>query len=725
VATVEDGIVTAVGEGRTEITVRTVDGDKTDRCSVIVKFLPVESVRLNRESLNLYVGAQIVLEAVVQPDNADKALKWTSSDDAVVTIEDGLVKAIKEGQAEVTVTTNDGSKKASCRVNVIEKSHDHRISRVTATTVSLSGELSIHADDLSGTEVTLYYSDSDVLNIETANAVEIPLVDKQSYNVVIDGLKFATEYKYAIVVSMNSEEFDYGVQTFTTLDVKSEVSSGLSKKTATTAKVFVEIKNIMPEDEDALEIGIAYSKDIDKMKCVAPVSVTNNTKVYRTLTNLDFDTEFFYCSYIKQGDEVYYGKIQEFKTDKVTILPESVNHSKWTTSLKGLSVNINFSVDGIQSVDKEFLKFGLAYDDYPYSNPLYLAENGKVSYRTLDSKGNCQVSLSDLHYDNPRYYYCPFIKQNDEYFFADEIRELHTGMSKIDMSKAVDLSAEESANCYIHKGQVAKFKAVKGNSNESVGEVAYVKVLWESDCHAYSASNVYCGCIIKSVYYADDYVAYERGDRPGNAVIAAYDKFDTILWSWHIWAPSTDPTYPNDTYYKYGYFDGEFTDEVATLMSGYLGAQHQADYHLSVDHRGHYGLIYYQGDRQPRLRENVRSTSNKAYRVQYGYSGKWDGKNKTIHDPCPPGWRIPDGEAFYKTTDYTGVQEKINYENDYCLYTYQVGPSSTAEYMTDFSGQMDDHLPVMLFDTYYVCLWHGDWSVSPGRTTGYVRCMKE
>ena len=121
VATVSDGLVTAVGEGSAVITATA--GSKSATCTVQVKAgtVAVTGISLNNSELSLYLDESFRLEATVIPSNAtDKTVTWSSSDTGVATVTDGLVKAVGEGSA--TITAAAGGHSATCSVRVSMKS---------------------------------------------------------------------------------------------------------------------------------------------------------------------------------------------------------------------------------------------------------------------------------------------------------------------------------------------------------------------------------------------------------------------------------------------------------------------------------------------------------------------------------------------------------------------------------------------------------------------------
>jgi hypothetical protein len=118
-----DGTVAGVSIGTATITVTSNDGAKSAQCSITVVEggTPVESVSLDKTSMNVVVGETAQLTATVLPnDAAIKTVNWTSDNNAVAVVSGtGLVAGVSIGSAIITVTTDDGNKTASCEVNVV------------------------------------------------------------------------------------------------------------------------------------------------------------------------------------------------------------------------------------------------------------------------------------------------------------------------------------------------------------------------------------------------------------------------------------------------------------------------------------------------------------------------------------------------------------------------------------------------------------------------------
>lgn len=99
--------------------------------------VPVTGVTVSPTEKKLtYIGESFTLVPTVTPDNAtNKGVSYSSSNTSVATVgADGTVRAVSEGTATITVTTDDGGKTATCVVTVKKPSGGNTGGGGTATT---------------------------------------------------------------------------------------------------------------------------------------------------------------------------------------------------------------------------------------------------------------------------------------------------------------------------------------------------------------------------------------------------------------------------------------------------------------------------------------------------------------------------------------------------------------------------------------------------------------
>ena len=106
------------------------------------------------------------------------------------------------------------------------------------------------------------------------------------------------------------------------------------------------------------------------------------------------------------------------------------------------------------------------------------------------------------------------------------------------ITNATDLYSFKANSFVITAPGAYKFPALKGESDEEVGNVFDVELLWET---YNNAETVTLNSVIAAVDFEDNWIYFKTPEtlKPGNAVIAAKDVDGKIIWSWHIWIPET------------------------------------------------------------------------------------------------------------------------------------------------------------------------------------------
>lgn len=124
IASVVNGVVSGKKAGETKIIVETEDGKFTAECNLTVNKLviPVESINLDKSEHSITEGEKFTLIANVLPINAtNKNVVWSSSNEEIATVNNGVVTTLKAGDVNIIATTEVGSFTAKCVLHVQSK----------------------------------------------------------------------------------------------------------------------------------------------------------------------------------------------------------------------------------------------------------------------------------------------------------------------------------------------------------------------------------------------------------------------------------------------------------------------------------------------------------------------------------------------------------------------------------------------------------------------------
>lgn len=258
------------------------------------------------------------------------------------------------------------------------------------------------------------------------------------------------------------------------------------------------------------------------------------------------------------------------------------------------------------------------------------------------------------------------------------------------LNQEIDLCGQYS-NCYVISQMDTRYTidvTHKGESSETISP-DNVDVLWQSErelinFYSYDADKGTFTFFVSHTDITDDNDNVIGSIVPdGNAVIAAYDAEDEIIWSWHVWITGSDVE------------ASAITTSAGVFMDRNLGAYHNSDGSTDTDDIfKSYGLYYQWGRKDPFIRPVDYKFSNNEDRTVYNGAGNvirfkyvgeeyddavgtldytiknpmcfvlgsdendydwlyashddnlWSSSSKSVYDPCPRGWRVPDGDAF-------------------------------------------------------------------------------
>ena len=90
--------------------------DENIACSTLTIVNPCTGITLDKDTLTIARGETATLTATVEPANTTNTIVWSSENDNIATVENGVVTAV--GLGETTITAACGDKTASCKVTV-------------------------------------------------------------------------------------------------------------------------------------------------------------------------------------------------------------------------------------------------------------------------------------------------------------------------------------------------------------------------------------------------------------------------------------------------------------------------------------------------------------------------------------------------------------------------------------------------------------------------------
>lgn len=258
------------------------------------------------------------------------------------------------------------------------------------------------------------------------------------------------------------------------------------------------------------------------------------------------------------------------------------------------------------------------------------------------------------------------------------------------LNQDMDLS-DKYSNCYVLTQKDTRYYidvTHKGEGNERITPDNVV-ILWQSERNMFNYDS-YDAATGKYTFFLGHEDVLDENDKVTatrtpdcNAVVAALDANGEVLWSWHLWATGSDVEAT------------AIETSVGTFMDRNLGAYHNSDGSMTQDdvYRS-YGMYYQWGRKDPFARpedykfsasedEKIYGTNTLTTSYKYVDAGDdaevgtmeyavknpmayilgssvdgydwlygahkadlWGTEQKSVNDPCPRGWRVPDSSVF-------------------------------------------------------------------------------
>ncbi|MBE6285913.1 MAG: hypothetical protein E7093_05665 [Bacteroidales bacterium] len=407
IATVDEtGNVTAVNTGTAIVMAKALDGGSIAKCNVTVveKVIPVSTISLDAAECEVAIGSRVTLNATIKPDNAsNKNIKWESENIGIAIVDsEGNVDAVSVGVANINAVSEDGGKKATCKVSVVPKGVRFTLSEVenvTSNSALVTG--CIKPVGVEVADMGICYGTNPN---PTVNDVKISL-SEESFSYRVGGLKPEETYYlrlYAIADGKTTYSNQTVFETLTAVSFSVPTFSDINSSS-------VVVKGSFNSNGSNLEeIGFVYSKKETPTIEDDKVSVSDEEFEY-TLYDLETYTLYHVRLYAILDGRIIYSEQAEFTTAE-----ELVTHFQESEVYEDKLVLISDAPQGYNSVN-------VCYGTAP--NPT-VTDNIGVAYKN-SSNGKLVLKMSGLLY-NKTYYLRSYYKQGNKFIYSDDEVEVST-----------------------------------------------------------------------------------------------------------------------------------------------------------------------------------------------------------------------------------------------------------------------------------------------------------
>ena len=214
----------------------------------------------------------------------------------------------------------------------------------------------------------------------------------------------------------------------------------------------------------------------------------------------------------------------------------------------------------------------------------------------------------------------------------------------------INLSANGTANSYIVPPTNDKYvfdASVKGNSTEQLVDGESVDIVWQYKSSFDKNTRVDLISDLMFDKERNQISFYLKGDT-GSVLVALKNNQGTIVWSWHLWVTDYNPEEENIHYMSGVILHNRYLGANSKEGRGYYyqwGRKDPLPYNASkVQATEETATISYSIEHPDKFIDNNYDVNNGDYNIEH--SARWS-TNKSLYDPCPPGWKVADGNPLF------------------------------------------------------------------------------
>lgn len=372
IATVNEGMVTAIKDGTTIITVTTKDGSKTARCDVIVEKNPDPSVTLGADKISVISAVLHGKANFGKSTPSDLTIGFQYSKSAGILPSNSTITEAQDADEEYNfmagITGLEPNTKYYFRSFIRQNGQDiygetkafttNAISSIihTKEPTSVSSVSATLLSDLDMTDVLcenqsygFYYGDSaEHLNNEVSASAD----GNNKFAASLTNLSPSTPYYVQAYIVLDDRVFKEDLVSFTTKDIKSILVTNEATEIEPSSANLNGLLDLTDVQYGSISYGFYWGRSGSSESFFLQSDVSGKVMT-ASLTTLNHKTQYWYKAFVKLDDQRLYGEIKTFTTDIVPVESVSLNKTEYTFNEIGKTFILKATVHPTDATNKK------------------------------------------------------------------------------------------------------------------------------------------------------------------------------------------------------------------------------------------------------------------------------------------------------------------------------------------------------------------------------------